>query len=164
MDLSYETNPNEKRNIWSKELLVLLLEECYWSSYLDYVNINWPSKMTRWYHPNTAQNPRYNWYSIWWERRFPNNVSKSFKRKQSQDDNFMENWLQTGEGIHKGTRTLPSMKSWVPILTTVHPIALAELRHNVWFSFLSHGLSILFIFIARSSIVPGTATLISLLQ
>lgn len=56
------------------------------------------------------------------------------------------------------------MKSCVPMLTTVHPIALAELRQSVWFSFLSHGLSNLFVLIARSSIVPGTATLISLLQ
>lgn len=60
--------------------------------------------------------------------------------------------------------TLPSMKSWVPILTTVHPIALAEFRQRVWFSFLSHGLSNLLVLIALSSIVPGTATLISLLQ
>jgi hypothetical protein len=50
------------------------------------------------------------------------------------------------------------------MLTTVHPIALAELRHSVWFSFLSHGLSNLFVLIVRSSIVVGTATLISLLQ
>lgn len=62
------------------------------------------------------------------------------------------------------THTLPSMKSWVPILTTVHPIALAELRQSVWFSFLSQGFSALLVLIARSSIVPGTATLISLLQ
>lgn len=50
------------------------------------------------------------------------------------------------------------------MLTTVHPIALAELRHRVWFSFLSQGLSIRFMLTARSSIVPGTATLISLLH
>lgn len=56
------------------------------------------------------------------------------------------------------------MKSCVPMLTTVHPIALAELRHKVWFSFLSHGLRTVLVLMALSSIVPGTATLISLLQ
>lgn len=60
--------------------------------------------------------------------------------------------------------TLPSMKSCVPMLTTVHPIALPELRHKVWFSFLSHGLRTVLVLIALSSIVPGTATLISLLK
>lgn len=50
------------------------------------------------------------------------------------------------------------------MLTTVHPIALAEFRQSVWFSFLSHGLSNLFVLIALSSMVRGTATLISLLQ
>lgn len=60
--------------------------------------------------------------------------------------------------------TLPSMKSCVPMLTTVHPMALAELRHRVWFSFLSQGLSALLVLIARSSMVPGTATFISLLH
>lgn len=60
--------------------------------------------------------------------------------------------------------TLPSTKSCVPILTTVHPIAFAELRQRVWFSFLSQGLRICLVLMARSSIVPGTATLISLLH
>jgi len=69
-----------------------------------------------------------------------------------------------GGNLNAYKHTLPSMKSWVPMLTTVHPIALAELRQSVWFSFLSHGLSIFFVLIARSSMVPGTATLISLLQ
>lgn len=59
--------------------------------------------------------------------------------------------------------TLPSIISCVPILTTVHPIAFAELRQSVWFSFLSQGLSTLLVLIVLSSIVPGTATLISLL-
>jgi len=49
------------------------------------------------------------------------------------------------------------------MLTTVQPMAFAELRQSVWFSFLSHGLRSFFVLIARSSIVPGTATLISLL-
>jgi hypothetical protein len=49
------------------------------------------------------------------------------------------------------------------MLTTVQPIALAELRQRVWFSFLSHGFKTLFLLIALSSIVPGTATFISLL-
>lgn len=52
----------------------------------------------------------------------------------------------------------------MPILTTVHPIALAELRQRVWFSFLSHGFMAPFVFITRSSMVPGTATFISLLK
>ena len=60
--------------------------------------------------------------------------------------------------------TLPSTKSCVPMLTTVQPIALAELRQRVWFSFLSHKLITRLVLIARSSIVPGTATLISLLH
>ena len=50
------------------------------------------------------------------------------------------------------------------MLTTVQPIALAELRPRVRFSFLSHGLRIFLVLIARSSMVPGTARLISLLQ
>ena len=55
--------------------------------------------------------------------------------------------------INPSTRCLlPSMKSYVPILTTVQPIALAELRHSVWFSFLSHGLSTLLVLLALSSI------------
>lgn len=60
--------------------------------------------------------------------------------------------------------TLPSTKSCVPMLTTVQPIALAELRHKVWFSFISQRVRFRFVLMARSSIVPGTATLISLLQ
>lgn len=63
----------------------------------------------------------------------------------------------------RNIHTLPSIKSCVPIFTTVHPMAFAELRQSVWFSFLSQGLSTAFVLIARSSIVPGTATLISLL-
>lgn len=50
------------------------------------------------------------------------------------------------------------------MLTTVQPIAFAELRQSVWFSFLSHGLRTALVLIARSSIVPGTAMLISLLH
>lgn len=50
------------------------------------------------------------------------------------------------------------------MLTTVHPIAFAELRQRVWFSFLSHGFNTRFVLIALSSIVPGTATLINLLN
>jgi hypothetical protein len=42
----------------------------------------------------------------------------------------------------------------------VQPMAFAELRQRVWFSFLSHGLRSFFVLIAHSSIVPGTATLI----
>ena len=49
------------------------------------------------------------------------------------------------------------------MLTTVQPMAFAELRQRVWFSFLSHGLGSFFVLIALSSIVPGTATLINLL-
>lgn len=60
--------------------------------------------------------------------------------------------------------TLASARSCVPMLTTVHPIAFAELRPSVWFSFLSHGFRTFFVLIARSSIVPGTATFISLLH
>lgn len=43
-------------------------------------------------------------------------------------------------------------------------MAFAEFRQRVWFSFLSHGLSSFFVLIALSSIVPGTATLINLLN
>lgn len=50
------------------------------------------------------------------------------------------------------------------MFTTVHPIAFAELRQRVWFSFLSQGLRTRFVLMARSSIVPGTATLMSLLH
>lgn len=50
------------------------------------------------------------------------------------------------------------------MLTTVHPIPFAELRQRVWFSFLSHGFNTRFVLIALSSIVPGTATLINLLN
>lgn len=74
---------------------------------------------------------------------------------------------QIGKGEERDKKiepTLPSTKSCVPILTTVHPIAFAELRPRVWFSFLSHGLRTRFVLIARSSMVPGTATLISLLR
>lgn len=60
--------------------------------------------------------------------------------------------------------TLPSARSCVPILTTVQPMALAELRQRVWFSFFSHKLSSLLVLIARSSMVPGTAKLMSLLD
>lgn len=60
--------------------------------------------------------------------------------------------------------TLPSIRSCVPMLTTVHPIAFAELRQRVWFSFLSQGFKTRFVLIALSSIVPGTATLINLLS
>lgn len=49
------------------------------------------------------------------------------------------------------------------MLTTVQPIAFAELRQSERFSVLSHGLSSFFILIALSSIVPGTAAFISLL-
>ncbi len=64
----------------------------------------------------------------------------------------------------KVTHTLPSAKSWVPMLTTEQPMALAELRQSVWFSVLSHGFSLSFMFTALSSIVPGTATFINLLH
>uniref|UniRef100_A0A0A9G0S6 Uncharacterized protein n=1 Tax=Arundo donax TaxID=35708 RepID=A0A0A9G0S6_ARUDO len=57
---------------------------------------------------------------------------------------------------------LASIKSCVPMLTTVQPMALAELRPRVWFSFLSHGLRSFLVLIALSSIVPGTAMLINL--
>ena len=50
------------------------------------------------------------------------------------------------------------------MLTTVQPIALAELRQSVWFSFFSHRLSTLLVLMARSSMVPGTAKLMSLLD
>ena len=76
----------------------------------------------------------------------------------------MTSWYSKGSEYISCLHTLPSIKSWVPILTTVHPMALAELRQSVWFSFLSHGLSTLFVLTARSSIVPGTATLINLLH
>lgn len=74
------------------------------------------------------------------------------------------NLLELKDTTRNCLLTLASTRSCVPMLTTVHPIAFAELRQRVWFSFLSHGFSTLLVLIARSSIVPGTATLMSLLH
>ena len=60
--------------------------------------------------------------------------------------------------------TLPSARSCVPMLTTVQPMALVELRQSVWFSFFSYRLSRLLVLMVRSSIVPDTTKLMSLLD
>lgn len=78
-------------------------------------------------------------------------------------NSLIKEYVTNVKGLKK-ILTRPSIKSCDPILTTEHPIAFAELRQRVWFSFLSQGFNTFFVLIARSSIVPGTATLISLLQ
>lgn len=77
-------------------------------------------------------------------------------------DNFYR-LMKPKDKSTNGQLTLASTRSCVPMLTTVHPIAFAELRQRVWFSFLSHGFSTFLVLMARSSIVPGTATFMSLL-
>ena len=66
---------------------------------------------------------------------------------------------------HKSPSTrwgLPSIRSWGPIFTILHPIEEAELIARVWFSWIVNLLSFPLL-IVRSSIVLGTDVLISLL-